>query len=117
MTVSAHFDGKVIVPHEPLELTANQPLIVRTQLVGGNEEPVEESVLTWLAANAIDGDAPPKTGSRILTTEAELWEWLNALSDPTTRAVAAEGYRRAHSDRVAEVVPFEPEPSNAAVGL
>ena len=39
-----------------------------------------------------------RTSGNIVTTEAVLWEWLNALSDASTRSVAAEGYRRAHSD-------------------
>lgn len=58
-----------------------------------------------------------KTGSHIVTTEAVLWEWLNALADTTTRATAAEGYRRAHADSRVEVVPFDPELNAAAVGL
>jgi len=58
-----------------------------------------------------------RTGSRIVTTEAVLWEWLNALADATTRAIAAEGYRRVHADSRVEVVPFEPELSGAAVDL
>lgn len=29
-TVNAHFNGKVIIPDEPLDLPANQPLLVRT---------------------------------------------------------------------------------------
>jgi hypothetical protein len=59
MTVSAHFDGKVIVPDEPLDLPANQALIVQIRPVSGKSEPEEESVLTWLAANAVDSDALP----------------------------------------------------------
>jgi predicted nucleic acid-binding protein len=55
--------------------------------------------------------------SRIVTTEAVLWEWLNALSDMSTRAVAADGYRRVHTDRQIEVVPFQPEFSDAAMEL
>lgn len=58
-----------------------------------------------------------RTGSRIVTTEAVLWEWLNALSDTSTRAIAAEGYRRAHADRCVEVVPFQPELGEAAFDL
>ena len=42
-----------------------------------------------------------------MTTEAVLWEWLNALSDASTRRFAIEGYRRAHADPSIEVVPFE----------
>lgn len=58
-----------------------------------------------------------RTGSGIVTTETVLWEWLNALADATTRAIAAEGYRRAHIDSRVEVVPFEPELSGAAIDL
>lgn len=58
-----------------------------------------------------------RTASRIVTTEAVLWEWLNALSDASTRAIAAEGYHRVHADRQIEVVLFQPELSDAAIGL
>ncbi len=58
-----------------------------------------------------------KSGNRIVTTEAVLWEWLNALADTSTRAVAAEGYHRAHADERVEVVLFDPELSRAAVDL
>jgi predicted nucleic acid-binding protein len=58
-----------------------------------------------------------RSGSKIVTTEAVLWEWLNALADATTRAIAAEGYRRAHADARVEVVPFEYELNTAAVDL
>ena len=39
-----------------------------------------------------------RTRGIIVTTEAVLWEWLNAFSDASTRSVAAEGYGRAHAD-------------------
>lgn len=58
-----------------------------------------------------------RTSSRIVTTEAVLWEWLNALAVTATRATAAEGYRRAHADKRVEVVPFDPELNAAAVDL
>jgi predicted nucleic acid-binding protein len=58
-----------------------------------------------------------RTVSRIVTTEAVLWEWLNALSDASTRTIAAEGYRRVHSDPRIEVVPFQPELNDAAIAL
>lgn len=58
-----------------------------------------------------------QSGSRIVTTEAVLWEWLNALADPVTRATAAEGYRRAHADKRIQVVPFDPEINAAAIEL
>ena len=50
-----------------------------------------------------------RTRSAIVTTEAVLWEWLNTFSNASTRATAAEGYRRAHSDPRIEVVPFRPQ--------
>lgn len=59
MTVSAHFDGKVIVPDEPLDLPPNQALIVQIQAVGGKDEPGDEPALAWIAANAVDTDALP----------------------------------------------------------
>ena len=58
-----------------------------------------------------------RTGSVIVTTEAVLWEWLNAFSDASTRAVAAEGYRRAHADAHIEVAPFQPALIDSAVEL
>jgi len=58
-----------------------------------------------------------RTRSTIVTTEAVLWEWLNAFSDASTRAVAAEGYRRAHADARIEVAPFQPELIDSAVLL
>jgi len=58
-----------------------------------------------------------RTKSGIMTTEAVLWEWLNGLSAASTRAVAAEGYRRAHADARIEVVPFQPELIRSAVQL
>lgn len=58
-----------------------------------------------------------RSRSSIVTTEAVLWEWLNGLSDASTRGVAAEGYRRAHADARIEVVPFQPELIDSAVQL
>lgn len=59
MTVSAHFDGRVIVPDEPLDLPPNQALIVQIERVGGEAVPSDESALAWLAANAADSEALP----------------------------------------------------------
>ena len=56
MTVNAHFDGRAIIPDEPLDLRPNQALIVQIELIEGG---TEESALAWIAANAVDGDALP----------------------------------------------------------
>jgi uncharacterized protein len=58
-----------------------------------------------------------RSDGKIVTTEAVLWEWLNALSDPSTRGVAAEGYRRSHADVNVDVVPFQTELLDAAIAL
>lgn len=58
MTVTAHFDGRAIIPDEPLDMPPNQALILQIERVGPRE-PVEESALAWLAANAVDNDALP----------------------------------------------------------
>lgn len=59
MTVSAHFDGKVIVPDEPLDLLPNQALILQIQTVSSPSAPAEDSALAWIAANAVDSEALP----------------------------------------------------------
>jgi uncharacterized protein len=58
-----------------------------------------------------------RTSIKIVTTEAVLWEWLNALAAATARAIAAEGYRQAPADSRVEVVTFDPELNVAAVDL
>lgn len=58
-----------------------------------------------------------RSQSTVLTTEAVLWEWMNALSDAGTRRLAAEGYRRCHGDARIEVAPFQAEVIESAVQL
>ena len=59
MTVSARFDGKVIVPDEPLDLPPNQALILQIERVNDETALAEESAMAWLAANAVDSEALP----------------------------------------------------------
>ena len=58
-----------------------------------------------------------RTQARILTTEAVLWEWMNALSDSSARRVAAAGYQRCHHDSNIEVIPFSAGLIDAAMQL
>jgi hypothetical protein len=58
MTVNAHFDGRAIIPDEPLDLPPNQALILQIERVGPRA-PAEESALAWLAANAVENDPLP----------------------------------------------------------
>ena len=59
IAINAHYDGKVIVPDEPLELPPNQALIVRIEPVPAIVSSTEESALAWLAENAADTPALP----------------------------------------------------------
>ncbi len=59
MTVRARFNSEVIVPDEPLNLPANQALILQIQPVHEQAGSAEESVLSWLVANAVDSEALP----------------------------------------------------------
>ena len=56
MTVNAHFDGKVIVPDEPLDLRPNQALRVQIEPI---EDEGEDSALAWIVAHAVESDALP----------------------------------------------------------
>ena len=58
-TVNAHFDGKVIIPDEPLDLPPNQPLIISIEPVAEKRGAAEGSVLSWLAANAVESNVLP----------------------------------------------------------
>jgi predicted nucleic acid-binding protein len=58
-----------------------------------------------------------RTESTIVTTEAILLEWLNAMSDVSTRRVAAESYLRVRADARIEVVPIQAELLGSAIQL
>ena len=55
--------------------------------------------------------------STIMTTEAVLLEWLNALSDVSTRRIAEESYLRVRADARIEVVPLQAELMGSAIQL
>ena len=52
IAINAHYDGRVIIPDEPIDLPPNQALIVRIEAKSAETSPVRESALAWLAANA-----------------------------------------------------------------
>ena len=56
-----------------------------------------------------------RSGSKVVTTEAVLWEWLNALADATTRTLPPRATGESHADTQLEIVPFEAELNGAAV--
>ncbi|MGA3027117.1 MAG: hypothetical protein ABSF98_20350 [Bryobacteraceae bacterium] len=59
MTVNAHYDGRVIIPDEPLDLQPNQALIVRIEPAAATTEITEGSALKWLMANAVADPSQP----------------------------------------------------------
>lgn len=59
MTINAHFDGRVIIPDEPLDLPANQALILQIEPVACTPEITDGSALSWLAANAVPSPTQP----------------------------------------------------------
>ena len=52
------YDGKVIVPDEPLDLPPNQPLVVRIESIS-RAGLADESALTWIAGNSCDSPQLP----------------------------------------------------------
>jgi hypothetical protein len=54
-TIAAHFDGKVIVPDEPVQLPVGQPLRIRLEVA----EPVAPRFAEFLQFAADLPDAPP----------------------------------------------------------
>lgn len=55
--------------------------------------------------------------ARIVTTEAVLWEFLNAFAGRPTRRLAIEAYDAIHSDGSIRVVGFESSQVSAALRL
>lgn len=66
VAIRAHFDGKVIVPDEPLKLGANQRLIVHV-------EPVSEKVTDFRAWIGL-GKAAPQNPRPQFASHRDLWE-------------------------------------------
>jgi len=54
---SGHFDGKVIVPDEAVDLPLDRPLLVKVE-TPGDPNPAGESALNWLVENAVDDELP-----------------------------------------------------------
>ena len=59
ISIHAHFDGKVLIPDDPLDLPLDQALILRIEQVDGNGGKESESSLLWMAENAVDDSNLP----------------------------------------------------------
>jgi hypothetical protein len=60
MTINAHFDGRVIVPDEPLDLLPNQAVILHIETASSPAASPESSALNWLASHATESDVLPQ---------------------------------------------------------
>lgn len=58
VSLKAHFDGRAIVPDEPVQLTAGQKLVVHVELAGNHPE-TSASALDWAIQNALHDPALP----------------------------------------------------------
>jgi len=59
ITFNAHYDGRVIIPDEPIDLPPNQALVVQIETRSAEQPPARESALAWLAANASESPDLP----------------------------------------------------------
>jgi len=57
---SAHFDGDVIVPEQPVDLPRERSFVAEVEAAGSAEAAAgsPHSALQWLADNAVDDDMP-----------------------------------------------------------
>ena len=58
---SAHFDGKVIVQEQAVDLPRDRSFVVHVEAFGGTGPAAEsspQSALQWLAENAVDDELP-----------------------------------------------------------
>ncbi|MGN6627948.1 MAG: hypothetical protein ACTHLN_15120 [Tepidisphaeraceae bacterium] len=58
VTLNAHFDGKVIVPDEPLALKPNQRLRISVEPIEVNAESGCTNFRDWIGVAARAGDQP-----------------------------------------------------------
>ena len=64
VAIRARFDGKVIVPEEPVDLPKDRVFIVHVEAsVPGRPGPEPGASLDYIAENAIDDPAFPEDGS------------------------------------------------------
>jgi hypothetical protein len=59
VAVRGHFDGRVIVPDEPVTLPKNQPLELRIRVVKNGKRTRKRSALDRIVAEAVSEDQMP----------------------------------------------------------
>jgi hypothetical protein len=64
----AHFDGKVIVPEDAVDLPRDRPFLVRVETSDDTEQAMESSessALQWLAENAVQDELPADLSAQV----------------------------------------------------
>jgi hypothetical protein len=64
MIIRARYDGKFLVPEEPLDLPVDEPLELELRLVGRPNEGRLKEMIDRLAARPLSGHAPPAEALR-----------------------------------------------------
>jgi hypothetical protein len=59
VAVKAHFDGKVIVLDEEVDLPKDQPLLVDIQVAKARRKKKKQSVFDWIVENSVKDDGLP----------------------------------------------------------
>jgi hypothetical protein len=59
IALKGHYDGKVIVPDEPVDLPTGEPLIITLKLIRKPKKSKRKSVLEWMEENAVADDGFP----------------------------------------------------------
>jgi hypothetical protein len=66
VAIRGHFDGKVIVPDEPVDLPRNQELIVHIETVKAHPSNEQPSSLQWIADHAVeDAELPDDLSTNV----------------------------------------------------
>jgi hypothetical protein len=64
---SAHFDGKIIVPEQAVDLPRDRSFVVHVETPGAADTATQsspQSALQWLADNAVDDELPGDLSDR-----------------------------------------------------
>ena len=55
VSIKAHFDGKALIPNEPVDLPQDRVLVVHVEVADAPPPAPGESVLDWILKNPITG--------------------------------------------------------------
>jgi hypothetical protein len=61
---NAHFDGRVIVPEDAIDLPRDRSFVVSVDLSGNASEDAPLHALRWIAENAVEDELPSDLSSQ-----------------------------------------------------